>query len=143
MCAGVAIDSTSVQLRSRLADTELRFDSLERSDDPRLLAVLAEILVGSRDAHDIDALRRADLQTVAAETAEEYLEFDPFDSMFLAIEPSGEVVGLVIGDLRSSSETGTASFIGGTDDDNFPMAAAFTKVGYPNTESRIDLVRDL
>jgi hypothetical protein len=33
--------------------------------------------------------------------------------------------------------------VGETDDDNFPMAAAFTKVGYPHTESRIDLVRDL
>jgi GNAT superfamily N-acetyltransferase len=164
-------------LSSRISvpSTELRFDSLERADDPRLPAIMAEILVGSLDAHDVDALRRADLETVAALTVEEYLEMDPFESIFLALDPAGTVVGLVIGGLRGSTETGTASFIGvshrhrgkgyasqllgwitkriigdgalfiigETDDDNFPMAAAFTRVGYPHTESRIDFVRDL
>jgi GNAT superfamily N-acetyltransferase len=33
--------------------------------------------------------------------------------------------------------------IGETDDDNFPMSAAFTRIGYPHTESRIDFVREL
>ena len=33
--------------------------------------------------------------------------------------------------------------IGETDDDNFPMDAAFTRVGYPHTESRIDFVREI
>jgi GNAT superfamily N-acetyltransferase len=155
--------------------TRLRFDSIERADDPRLPAIMSEILVGSLDAHDVDALGRGDLETVAAETVAEYLEMDPFESMFLALDPAGTVVGLVIGGLRGSAEIGTASFIGvshlhrgngyaaqllgwitkriigdgalfiigETDDDNFPMAAAFARVGYPHTESRIDLVRDL
>jgi GNAT superfamily N-acetyltransferase len=163
-----------------IPDTELRFDSLERADDPRLPAVLAEILVGSLDAHDVDALSRGDLATVAQETADEYLEMDPVESMFLALDPSiedpaNQVVGLVIGGLRGSAENGTASFIGvshrhrgrgyagqllgwitrrmigqgalfvigETDNGNFPMAAAFSSIGYPETESRIDFVREL
>jgi GNAT superfamily N-acetyltransferase len=161
-------------------DTALQFDSLERADDPRLPAILGEILVGSLDAHDIDALTRSDLSTVARDTADEYLEMDPVDSMFLALDPTipdagDRVVGLVIGGLRGTAENGTASFIGvshrhrgkgyaaqllgwitkrmvgagalfiigETDDGNFPMAAAFTRVGYPQTESRIDFVREL
>jgi ribosomal protein S18 acetylase RimI-like enzyme len=161
--------------RIEVPPTNLRFDSIERADDPRLPAIMADILVGSLDAHDVDALSRGDLETVAAETVAEYLERDPFESMYLALDPEDRVVGLVIGGLRGSPETGTASFIGvshrhrghgyaaqllgwitrriiadgalfivaETDDDNFPMAAAFTKVGYPHTESRIDFVRDL
>lgn len=169
---------------TNVPDTSLQFDSLERADDPRLPAILEEILVGSLDAHDVDAMSRADVGTVAQDTAEEYLEMDPVDSMFLAIDPSirdlkgngdAQVVGLVIGGLRGTAENGTASFIGvshrhrgngyaaqllgwitkrmigqgalfiigETDDGNYPMAAAFSKVGYPQTESRIDFVREL
>lgn len=155
--------------------TKLRFDSVERADDPRLPAIMAEILVGSLDAHDVDALRRGNIETVAVETVREFLEFDPYESWYLAIDPEDNIVGLVIGGLRGSPERATASFIGvshrfrghgyaaqqlgwitkkligdgaifivaETDDDNFPMAAAFTRIGYPHTESRIDLVRDL
>jgi len=163
-----------------IPDTALRFDSLEHADDPRLPAVFAEILVGSLDAHDVDALARNDLETVAKATAAEYLEMDSFESMFLALDPTIEdsanhPVGLVIGGLRGSAGIGVASFIGvshlhrghgyaaqllgwitrkligdgavtiigETDDDNFPMAAAFAKIGYPHTESRIDFIRDL
>ena len=155
--------------------TELRFDQLAGPHDPRLAAVLAEILVGSLDAHDVDALGRADLHTVARETAAEYLELDPVDSIFLAYDPGDALVGLVIGGLRGTRDNGVASFIGvshrhrgngyaaqllgwitkrmvgagatqilaETDDENFPMAAAFAAVGYPQAESRIDFVRYL
>jgi ribosomal protein S18 acetylase RimI-like enzyme len=155
--------------------TQLRFEQLESAADPRLPAILREILVGSLDAHDAAALAKADLDTVAYETAVEFLEGDPWQSFFLAIDPDGEVVGLVVGGLRGTPDTGVASFIGvssrhrgrgyaaqllgwitartiaagaealigETDDDNFPMAAAFRTVGYPHTESRIDFVRDL
>ncbi|MDQ1546156.1 MAG: hypothetical protein QOH69_1060 [Actinomycetota bacterium] len=155
--------------------TELSFEVIDGPDDPRLLRVVKEILVGSLDAHDVDALERADLDAVAADTVKEYLGLDPVDAFFLASDASGALVGLVVGGLRGSPEIGIASFIGvshlhrgdgyaaqllgwitermvgqnaqfiigETDDDNFPMAAAFTKVGYPHTESRIDFVRDL
>jgi GNAT superfamily N-acetyltransferase len=155
--------------------TELAFIPIDGPDDPRLLQVMREILLGSLDAHDVAALERADLDTIAAETVEEYLGLDPADSFFLAVNASGAVVGLVIGGLRGSPEVGVASFIGvahshrghgyaaqllgwitarmiasnaeylvgETDDQNFPMAAAFTRVGYPQTESRIDFVREL
>jgi hypothetical protein len=158
-----------------IPDSELSFEPLTGEDDPRLVEVLAEILVGSLDAHDVAALAKGDLPTVARETAKEFLEGDPVDSFFLAIDPAGSVVGLVVGGLRGSADIGVASFIGvshrhrghgyaaqllgwitsrmiadnaqiligETDDDNFPMAAAFTRVGYPHTESRIDFVRDL
>jgi GNAT superfamily N-acetyltransferase len=163
--------STSI----RIPDTELRFEPIGGPGDPRLLQVMKEILVGSLDAHDVAALERADLDTVAAETVEEYLGLDPVESFFLAIDPTNAVVGLVIGGLRGSAEFGIASFIGvsslhrghgyagqllgwittqlignnaqfiigETDDDNFPMDRAFTAVGYPHTESRIDFVREL
>jgi GNAT superfamily N-acetyltransferase len=155
--------------------TELSFGSIDGPDDPRLVQVLREILIGSLDAHDLAALERADLDSVAVDTANEYLGLDPVDAFFLVSDPSGAVVGLVIGGLRGSPEIGIASFIGvshlhrgngyaaqllgwitermvgqnaqfiigETDDDNFPMAAAFTRVGYPHTESRIDFVREL
>lgn len=155
--------------------TSLRFDSVERADDPRLVAIMAEILQGSLDAHDRDALARGDLASVAADTVAEFIERDPIDSMYLALDPDDAVVGLVIGGLRGSPDSGSASFIGvsherrgrgyaaqllgwitkrmiaegalyivgETDDDNFPMAAAFGAVGYPARESRIDFVRDI
>jgi len=158
-----------------IPDTELTFEALTSGDDPRLPAVLAEILVGSLDAHDIAALAGRDLDVVAAETAKEILEFDPFDSFFLAADPTGAIVGLVVGGLRGSPDIGVASFIGvshrhrgrgyaaqllgwitkrmvadnaqtligETDDDNFPMDAAFRRVGYLHTESRIDFVREI
>jgi hypothetical protein len=158
-----------------IPDTELTFEVIDGPDDPRLLQVMREILVGSLDAHDVAALAKGDLDTVAAETVTEFLGYDPADSFFLAIDPSGAVVGLVVGGLRGSPAIGVASFIGvsslhrgrgyaaqllgwitarvigdhaqfvigETDDDNFPMAAAFTRVGYPHTEFRIDFVREL
>jgi GNAT superfamily N-acetyltransferase len=155
--------------------THLRFEPLASATDPRLPAVLGETLAGSLDAHDIAALARGDLETVAYETAAEFLEGDPWQSFFLAIDPRGDVVGLAVGGLRGTPDVGVASFIGvssrhrgngyaaqllgwmtarliaagartligETDDENFPMDAAFRAVGYPHTESRIDFVRDL
>ena len=158
-----------------IPETELTFEVLRSEDDPRLPVVLAEILVGSLDAHDIAALSGRKLHVVAEETAREFLESDPFDSFFLAMDSTGAIVGLVVGGLRGSPEIGVASFIGvshlhrghgyaaqllgwitrrmiadnaqiligETDDDNFPMDAAFRRVGYPHTESRIDFVREI
>jgi hypothetical protein len=158
-----------------IPETELRFERLSGEDDPRLVEIVAQILVGSLDAHDIAALAKDDLPTVARELAAELLEGDPVDSFFLAIDGTGTVVGLVVGGLRGSPDIGVASFIGvshrhrghgyagqllgwitsrmigenaqiligETDDDNYPMDAAFARVGYPHTESRIDFMRDL
>ena len=175
--------------------TRLRFESLASESDPRLPEILAEILVGSLDAHDRAALARAELatadletaalaraeleevalETAARATAAEFLEGDPWDSFFLAIDPADAIVGLVVCGLRGSPDVGVASFvgvshrhrgngygaqllgfmtdrlvaanarvlIGETDDDNFPMDAAFRAVGFPHTESRIDFVREL
>jgi GNAT superfamily N-acetyltransferase len=158
-----------------IPETQLRFEPLTSEADPRLPAILAEILVGSLDAHDVAAMATGDLETVARETAKEFLEGDPWESFFLAVDPDGAIVGLVVGGLRGSPDIGVASFIGvshrhrghgyaaqllgwittqmignnaqfiigETDDDNFPMDAAFTKVGYPHTESRMDFVREI
>lgn len=161
--------------RVDIPSTDLRFEALDSESDRRLPAMLAEILVGSLDAHDIAAMAKGDLATVASETAVEFLEGDPWDSFFLAIDPGGATVGLVVGGLRGSPDVGVASFVGvshrhrgngyaaqllgfitartiaagagilvgETDDDNFPMDAAFRRVGFPHTESRLDFVRDL
>jgi GNAT superfamily N-acetyltransferase len=158
-----------------IPETDLTFEPLKSEDDPRLPSILAEILVGSLDAHDVAAMATGNLETVARETAKEFLEGDPWESFFLAVDPDGAIVGLVVGGLRGSPDIGVASFIGvshlhrghgyaaqllgwitremignnaqfiigETDDDNFPMDAAFAKVGYPHTESRIDFVRDI
>jgi GNAT superfamily N-acetyltransferase len=100
----------------RAPSTSLRFEPIAGPTDPRLVQVLAEILVGSLDAHDISALANADLDRVARETAVEYLEIDPAESVFLAFDPEGTLVGLVVGGLRGAPSTtgtnGTASFIG-------------------------------
>jgi GNAT superfamily N-acetyltransferase len=175
------VQSTAVTI----PDTRLRFEPLTGEDDPRLPAIVAEILVGSLDAHDVAALERArhsvarganpDFAAVAKELTQELLESDPVDSFFLAIDPGHEIIGLVVGGLRGTPDIGVASFIGvshrhrgrgyaaqllgwmtarliarnaqtligETDDDNFPMDAAFRLVGYPHSESRIDFVRDL
>jgi GNAT superfamily N-acetyltransferase len=158
-----------------IPETELAFERLSSQNDPRLPAVLEDILVGSLDAHDIAATATGDPQRVARETAKEFLEGDPWESFFLAVDPTGTIVGLVVGGLRGSPDIGVASFIGvshrhrghgyaaqllgwitremiadgaqfiigETDDDNFPMDAAFARVGYPHTESRIDFVRQI
>jgi GNAT superfamily N-acetyltransferase len=155
--------------------TLLTFEPLASENDPRLPAILAKILVGSLDAHDVEALAGRDLTVVAEETAREFLESDPWDSFYLATNPSGEIVGLVVGGMRGTADVGVASFIGvshrhrgkgyaaqllgwiteqlidnnvkfiigETDDENFPMDAAFRKVGYPHTESRIDFMREI
>jgi GNAT superfamily N-acetyltransferase len=155
--------------------TLLAFEPLASEHDPRLPQILAEILVGSLDAHDVEALAGRDLTVVAEETAREFLEGDPWDSFYLATNPSGEIVGLVVGGMRGTADVGVASFIGvshrhrgqgyaaqllgwiteqlignnvkfiigETDDENFPMDAAFRKVGYPHTESRIDFLREI
>jgi GNAT superfamily N-acetyltransferase len=154
----------------RIPPTELRFEQVENSEDPRLVEAFEQILVGSLDAHDVANLEDADLHQVAVDTVLENLDIEPIDSWFLARDAAGDVVGLVIGGLRGGPDVGSASFIGvshhhrgrgyaaqllgwitarmidagaavivgETDDQNFPMAAAFTKIGYPHTESRID-----
>ena len=96
----------------RLPDTQLRFEPIAGAEDPRLVSVLAEILVGSLDAHDLAALEKSDLDRVAQETAVEYLEMDAPESVFLAFDSADELVGLVIGGLRGGGSNGTASFIG-------------------------------
>jgi ribosomal protein S18 acetylase RimI-like enzyme len=154
----------------RIPPTELRFEQVADAEDPRLVQVFEQTLVGSLDAHDVANLQEADLHQVAVDTVVENLDIDPIDSWFLAHDAAGDVVGLVIGGLRGGPDIGSASFIGvsnlhrgkgyagqllgwitarmidagaaviigETDDQNFPMAAAFTKIGYPHTESRID-----
>ena len=158
--------------RPVIPPTSLRFEQATGVEDPRLKRIMAELLVGSLDAHDLAALEGHDLESVATETIDEYVELDPIESFFLAIDEANVVVGLVIGGLRGSADRGVASFIGvshlhrgrgyagqllgfitariiaegasliigETDLGNFPMAKAFTLVGYPQTESRIDFV---
>jgi adenylylsulfate kinase len=164
------LDVASVILT--IPTTELRFERVPDAADPRLERIMAELLVGSLDAHDLAALDVGDLQTVARETVVEYTGLDPIESFFLAFDRADALVGLVIGGLRGTTDRGVASFIGvshlhrgrgyagqllgfitakmveegakriigETDIGNVPMARAFTFVGYPQTESRLDFV---
>jgi ribosomal protein S18 acetylase RimI-like enzyme len=155
-------------------ETLLRFEPATGIDDPRLVRVYAETLPGTLDAHSIAALGSSDPQRVADEELQEIFELDDADgAVRLAIEPGGEIVGLVVGGFRGSADRAVASFvgvshrhrglgyarqllgwisgeltaqgarkiIGETDVPNRPMAAAFTAIGYRQTDSRTDLVR--
>jgi RimJ/RimL family protein N-acetyltransferase len=155
-------------------ETLLRFEPATGIDDPRLTRVYADTLPGTLDAHSIAALGRSNPQRVADDELREIFELDDDDgAVRLAIEPGGEVVGLVVGGFRGNADRAVASFvgvshlhrgrgyarqllgwisreltsqgarkiIGETDVPNRPMAAAFSAIGYRQTDSRIDLVR--
>lgn len=80
--------------------TALRFDHLSDRHDPRLVACHREVMRDTLDAHDSDLVERLGFDAACAESLEELVTSDPVDRIHLALDESGEVVGLVSGDVR-------------------------------------------
>jgi GNAT superfamily N-acetyltransferase len=153
------------------ATTPLRFEGLTDAADPRLSACFREIMRATLDAHDRELVDRLGFEQACAESLAD-LVADPVERLSLALDPEGEVVGLVSGFVHPNGR-GVVAFVGvahdhrgrgygrqllawqtqqllargattlsaDTDDENVPMARGFADVGWPQTETRIDLVQ--
>jgi GNAT superfamily N-acetyltransferase len=147
--------------------TTVSFERLSDPDDPRLVACHREVMRATLDAHDQDLIERLGFERACAESLHYLLAADPVDSIHLASDPTGAVVGMVSGLVAPSRrgvgvahdrrghgygrqllawqtqrllEAGATTLIADTDNANLPMARAFADVGWPQTETRIDLV---
>jgi ribosomal protein S18 acetylase RimI-like enzyme len=151
--------------------TALSFEQLHDPGDPRLVACHREVMRDTLDVHDRTLIERLGFEHACRESLAFLLEADPVDCIHLAIEPVGEVVGMVSGlsmnsgrgvvlfvgvthdhrgrgygrellawQTRELVEAGATVLIADTDNANLPMARAFADVGWPQTETRIDLV---
>lgn len=68
----------------------LRLDPLTGPDDPRLPAVVTQVLCGSLDAHDVDLVRRVGLEQAGAEATAALLGADPWECIRLAYEDTAD-----------------------------------------------------
>lgn len=139
-------------------------------DHERLRMLVRSVLVDSLDVRDRAAVARLGLDAAADELATDLVESDPIECIrfavvdgedaglvswttlpsdrglvaFVGVAPRhrgrGLATGLVAAATRSLVEHGARTLIADTDDDNRPMARAFARVGWKQTESRIDLV---
>jgi GNAT superfamily N-acetyltransferase len=153
------------------ATTDLRFERLSDAADPRLVACHREIMRDTLDAHDRALVDRHGFDRACEESLHYLVTAEPVDRIHLAFAPSGDLVGMVSGDLLSSDrgvvlfvgvmhdqrghgygrqllawqtrellEAGATTLIADTDNENAPMGRAFADIGWPQTETRIDLV---
>jgi ribosomal protein S18 acetylase RimI-like enzyme len=156
----------------RDVQTGLSLEQVSDPDDVRLVACHREIMRETLDAHDRDLVRRLGFDQACRESLEYLVTADPVECLRLAVDPAGEVVGLVSGRALASGRgvvlfvgvchdhrghgygrellgwqtreliaAGATTLIADTDNDNVPMGRAFADVGWPQTETRIDLVR--
>lgn len=153
--------------------TALTFERVHDRADPRLAACHREVMRETLDAYDREAIGRLGFDAACAESLAFLLDEAPVDSLHLALDPAGEVVGMVSGRVglhdrgvvmfvgvgrdhrgkrygrqllawqtRRLLESGATTLIADTDNTNVAMARAFAEVGWPQTETRIDLVPD-
>ncbi|WP_052592833.1 GNAT family N-acetyltransferase [Luteipulveratus mongoliensis] len=92
--------------------TRLRLDPVSSLDDPRLRAMHLAVLEGSLDAHHVDGLQRHTVQEVSDEELTFMLKADGIESFFLAVDPDGHDVGLVVGSSWDGTPRGSVSFVG-------------------------------
>jgi ribosomal protein S18 acetylase RimI-like enzyme len=151
------------------ATTTLRFERLSDEHDPRLVTCHREVMRETLDAHDADAIGRLGFDAACAESLGYLVTADPVERIHLAFDQGGAVVGMVSGNVQTNRR-GVLLFVGVAHDhrghrygrqllawqtqrlleggattliadtDNVPMARAFADVGWPQTETRIDLV---
>lgn len=146
---------------------------LERAgsgDRQRLVALLARVLPGSRDARDREEVATHGLAAAAERQADELVESDPIECLHFAraggedvgfvswcTTPSGRgylaAVGVAVahrghglgGELvaaatRDLVASGADPLIADTDEANIPMVRGFARAGWAATQARIDLV---
>lgn len=149
----------------------LAFERPTDAEDPRLAACHREIMRETLDAHDRELVERLGFERACRDSLAYLLDEAPADTIHLATDEAGEVVGLVSGvvfpnrravvtfvgvgrehrghgygrrllawQTRRLLAAGAEVLIGDTDNANVPMASAFADVGWPQTETRIDLV---
>ena len=153
------------------AVTDLRFERMSDAEDPRLVACHREVMRDTLDAHDRALIDRHGFDRACEESLQFLVTADPVDRIHLAFNCSGEVVGMVSGDVLPQ-QRGVVNFVGvvrdhrghgyggqllawqtqqvlasgatiliaDTDNENVPMARHFADVGWPQTETRIDLM---
>lgn len=151
--------------------TELRFEQLDDTDDPRLASCHREVMRDTLDEHDRVLVEKVGFEEACRESLAFLLDSDPVECLHLALDPAGEVVGMVSGltmpsgrayvlfvgvardhrghgygrqllawQTRRLLASGAYTLVADTDNANLPMARAFADVGWPQTETRIDLV---
>ncbi len=148
--------------------TSLRFEAATDPEDERLLEVHRDFMVGSLDAHDQLAIETMGIEEAAERMYRDELASTPIEGFHL-VTAGDELIGLAVGRVRGGRgvaahfgvshrhrghgygaqmlgfitqwllDRGATTIIGATDNANTPMAAAFERVGYRQSESRIDL----
>lgn len=149
---------------------ELTLEQLTDVDDPRLAAVHREVMRETLDAHDAEAVERLGFEAGCAESLGYLLQDPPecirlaLDAdgvpvamvstlttpthrgflLFVGVahDHRGRGYGrqLLAAATRLLIADGAQVLIADTDESNVPMARAFADVGWPVTETRIDLV---
>ena len=147
-----------------------RLERATESDRARLEALVRQVLPGSLDVRDQNAIAEHGLDSAAARLTAELIDADPIEYVRFAVidgqdaglvihrlMPSGTAVvafvgvaaafrgrglarGLVAAATRELVTEGATTLVAGTDYDNWPMARGFAAVGWQQTEARIDLV---
>lgn len=82
------------QLATGVATT-LRLEPLTSRDDPRLLELHGEIMLGTLDAHDVALIERVGHDAATRESLDYLLDADPWECIRLAFADSPEPVGYV------------------------------------------------
>lgn len=150
--------------------TDLVLQRLSDPGDPRLAACHRKIMRDTLDAHDRELVDRLGFDKACVESLADlvadpvdriHLAFEDDGSVVGmvsgVVHPNGRAVVAYVGvgrDHRGHGygrqllawqtqrllEGGATTLIADTDNDNVPMARAFAEVGWPQTETRIDLV---
>lgn len=91
--------------------TELRFEPVSSIDDERLTALHLAVLTGSLDAHHRQALQQQPPAEVSSEELASMKSADGIGAFFLAVDPAGNDVGLVVG-APWTEDRGAVAFVG-------------------------------
>jgi GNAT superfamily N-acetyltransferase len=153
------------------ATTFLRLEGLTDAADPRLSACFREIMRATLDAHDRELVDRLGFERACAESLADLVadrverlslaldeEGEVVGLVSGFVHPNGRGVVAFVGvahDHRGQGygrqllawqtqqilARGATTLIADTDNENVPMARGFADVGWPQTETRIDLVQ--
>ena len=81
--------------------TDLVFERVHDSADPRLVDCHREVMRDTLDAHDRDLIERLGFERACRESLDFLVTADPVDRIHLAFDTPGDVVGMVSGQVGS------------------------------------------
>jgi GNAT superfamily N-acetyltransferase len=84
------------------ATTDLVFERLHDSSDPRLVACHREVMRDTLDAHDRELVERLGFEKACVESLGYLVTADPVDRIHLAFDLTGDVVGMASGHVGSN-----------------------------------------